>query len=422
MQLNVLGPRVFGAAYTLLWTLALPILALSKRLRTGWRQRLGRDLPPPCDIWVQGASAGECALINSILDSPDFAAITETRAPTVLATSYTEQGLGILRAPGPRPGLTVLARFFPFDLPALMHRVLRAVRPKVVVLLETEIWPGLLLACAREDIPVVVLNARMTPASLAGYLALKPILASLAPARVGAMAPGDARRFGLIFGAKRVSVTGNIKFDRAAESLFWERGSNPLADLIPTHVPFIVLGSVRAEEEEQVLELIHALRAARPDCVIGLFPRHMHRCPAWREHLATAGIAALDRSALNAPAPTGAVLIWDRFGELDQAYALAHRAFVGGSLARLGGQNFLEPLAQGVLPAVGPHVRNFAWVGEDIFADLVAREADPIRLATILLTPAPPRDKVRARFLAYVQARQGATRSSIELLTPYLQE
>ncbi len=422
MQLNALGLTVFSAAYALLWTLALPVLALSKRLRTGWRQRLGRDLPPPCDIWIQGASAGECALVNAILDSPDLAALARTRSLTVLATSYTEQGLGVLRAAGQRPGLSVLTRFFPFDLPALTRRMLRAARPRVVVLLETEIWPGLLLACARQSIPVVVLNARMTPTSLGGYLALSPILTALAPARIGAIAADDARRFGLVFGEDRVSVTGNIKFDRAMAAPFLERDSNPLAGLIPAHVPFIVLGSVRAEEEQPVLELIRALRAAHPGCVIGLFPRHMHRCPAWRERLATAGIATQDRSGLNAPALPGAVLIWDRFGELGQAYALGHRAFVGGSLARLGGQNFLEPLAQGVLPAVGPHVRNFTWVGEDVFTDLVTREDDPTRLAAALLAPAPPRVEVRTRFLAYVRARQGATKSCIALVIPYLSQ
>ncbi len=417
-----LGPRLFRRAYSLLWLLALPFLPLSARLRAGWRQRLGLGFPPDCDIWIQGASAGECALVNAILDSPDFAALAANRPLTVLATSCTEQGLGILRAAAPRPNVTLHARFFPFDLPVIMDRVICGVRPKVLTLLETEIWPGLLLACARREIPTVVLNARMTPASLAGYLALRPVLARLAPARVGAMAPDDARRFGLVFGADRVNVTGNIKFDRAMDTPFLARTANPLAHLIPERVPFIVLGSVRAEEETPVLELIRALRAARPDCVISLFPRHMHRCEPWRGRLADAAIPFQNRSALTGAARPGLVIVWDQFGELSPAYALAHRAFVGGSLASLGGQNFLEPLAQGVLAAVGPHVRNFAWVGTDIFTDLVTREADPIRLAAILLAPAPPRDEVRARFQAYVHARQGATSASTTLLDPYLSQ
>lgn len=415
-----LGSRLFGRAYSLLWLLALPLLPLSARLRAGWRQRLGLGFPPDCDIWIQGASAGECALINAILDSPDFATLAATRPLTVLATSCTEQGLGILRTAAPRPNVTLHARFFPFDLPTIMNRVVRRVRPKVLALLETEIWPGLLLACARRKLPVIVLNARMTPASLSGYLALRPILAALAPARIGAMAEDDARRFGLVFGPGRVSVTGNIKFDRAMDAPFLERTANSLAHLIPTHVPFIVLGSVRTEEETPVLDLIHALRAARPDCIIGLFPRHMHRCEPWRGRLTGTAISFQNRSALTGATQPGSIIVWDQFGELSPAYALAHRAFVGGSLARLGGQNFLEPLAQGVLAAVGPHVRNFAWVGEDIFTELVTREANPARLAAILLNPAPPRDEVRARFRAYVQARQGATSASITILDPYL--
>lgn len=422
MQLNRSGLVLFGLAYSLLWVLALPILALSKRLRTGWRQRLGWDTPPSCDIWIQGASAGECALAATLLGSPEFTRLADSKPVRVLGTSCTSQGLDVLSAAAIHPQTTLHERFFPFDLPALMARTLRAVRPKVVVLLETEIWPGLLLACARLKIPVIVLNARMTPASLAGYLALRPVLARLAPDRVGAMAKDDARRFALIFDPDRVTVTGNIKFDRAADAHFRESDANPLRGLIPARVPFLVLGSVRAEEEKPVLELIHALRAARPDCIIGLFPRHMHRCPTWRERLAKAGIATRNRSCLDDPASPGTVLVWDRFGELAQAYALAHRAFVGGSLARLGGQNFLEPLAQGVLPAMGPHLDNFAWVGEEIFAGLAEREADPVRLAAILLAPAPPRAEVRVRFQAYVQARQGATAASFALLDPYLSQ
>lgn len=416
------GLTLFALAYSLLWMLVLPFLALSRRLRAGWRQRLGAGFPSQCDLWIQGASAGECALVNTLLDSPEFTALAQTRPLRVLATSCTTQGLEILQAAPARPHITVLASSFPFDLPVIARRVLRTVRPAAVVLLETEIWPGLLLACARQDTPVIALNARMTTASLAGYLALRPVLRAMGPSRVGAIAPADAARFGMIFGRDRITVTGNIKFDRAHGAPVLNRAANPLSGLIPEQTTFLVLGSVRAEEEDAVFNLIQAVQAARPDCVIGLFPRHMHRCDAWRARLAAARRPAHNRSALVGPVNPGTVILWDRFGELSQAYALAHRAFVGGSLARLGGQNFLEPLAQGVIPAVGPHLRNFDWVGEEIFKDLVARAADPARLATILLSPAPPRDEVRTKFQAYVRARQGATQASIAILAPYLSE
>jgi 3-deoxy-D-manno-octulosonic-acid transferase len=93
---------------------------------------------------------------------------------------------------------------------------------------------------------------------------------------------------------------------------------------------------------------------------------------------------------------------------------------VGGSLARLGGQNFLEPLTQGVLPCVGPHTRNFDWVGEEIFGNLVRKCHSVQDIAAVLLSPAPPREQVREEALAYVRARQGATAASLELIRPFL--
>ena len=405
-QVSKTARLAFGVLYSALWCLAGPLVFLSPRMRQGWRQRLGFGRPEPCDIWIQGASAGECALVASLLEHLPRARI--------LATTCTSQGLGVLKAIQ-SPGLQ--ARYLPLDLPRLMKRVLDQARPKAVVLLETEIWPGLLMACAARKVSVIVVNGRMTTKSLAGYLFLRPVLCP--PARIGAIAEADARRYGLVFDSERAMVTGNIKFDRAMSTPMLERDANPLAGLIPETSPFLVLGSVRQQEETAVLDLIRRILEGEPDCVIGLFPRHMHRIDAWKAILSEAGIPHVLRSGLNGQAGAGVVL-WDAFGELAPAYALARRAFVGGSLARLGGQNFLEPLAQGVLPCVGPHTRNFDWVGPEIFDDLVFRSPDVGQLAATLLSPAPPRAEVRAKALAYVRARQGASAASAGLILPFL--
>ena len=400
---------LFGILYSMLWCVTGPLLFFSARMRQGWRQRLGIGKPASCEVWIQGASAGECALVANLLE--------HLQGVRVLATSCTSQGLDVLGRTG-SPELQT--RMLPLDLPFLMGRMLDQARPRVVVLLETEIWPGLLMACAARNIPVLVVNARMTAKSLAGYLFLRPVLRLCAPAFCGAIAPADARRFGLVFGPKRTTVTGNIKFDRAMSTPFLERADNPLACLIPQDTPFLILGSVREQEEPAVLELIRKLRTGEPRCVIGLFPRHMHRIPAWESMLAKAAIPCVRRSALTAQAEPEAVVLWDKFGELGPAYALAQRAFVGGSLVRLGGQNFLEPLAQGVLPCVGPHTRNFDWVGKEIFEVLVFQSADISELARTLLAPPPAREEVRAAALAYVHARQGASAASARLIRPFL--
>ena len=403
-----LADLLFCAIYSLLWCVTGPLAFLSSRMRHGWKERLGLGKTAPCDIWIQGASAGECLLAASLLEGlPGI---------PVLATSCTSQGLDALRKVA-SPDL--LTRMLPLDLPLLMGRMLDQARPKVVVLLETEIWPGLLRACASRGVPVVVVNARMTAKSLAGYLFLGPLLRRWAPQAIGAMAQADALRFGLVFGADTTRVTGNIKFDRAMNTPLLAREDNPLAGLIPGDQAFLALGSVREQEESQVLELIRLLLKKEPGCVIGLFPRHMHRIPAWQGLLAREGVPFALRSA-ECPAAPGSVVLWDKFGEMNPAYALARRAFVGGSLARLGGQNFLEPLAQGVLPCVGPHTRNFDWVGAEIFENLVFKCGSLPEIAAFLLSPAPPRTQVREAALAYVQARQGATEASLELIRSFL--
>jgi 3-deoxy-D-manno-octulosonic-acid transferase len=401
--------RLFGTLYTLLWCVAGPLAFLSPRMRQGLKERLGLGKIRPCDIWIQGASAGECGLAASLLE--------HLQGVPVLATSCTSQGLDVLsKVDSP----DVQTRMLPLDLPQIMGRILDQARPKVVVLLETEIWPGLLMACASRGVPVVVVNGRMTSGSLAGYLCLRPLLRRWAPQAVGAMAQDDAVRFGLVFGAQRTTVTGNIKFDRAMGTPLITRQENPLAGLFDHKDSFVALGSVREQEEPQVLELIRLLRQGDPACVIGLFPRHMHRIHAWQEMLSRDGIPFVLRSALDSKAQPGSVVLWDRFGEMPAAYALARRAFVGGSLARLGGQNFLEPLAQGVQACVGPHTRNFDWVGDEIFQSLVRKCSSVQDIAAFLLSPAPPRAQVREEALAFVRARQGATAASMELIRPYL--
>lgn len=397
--------------YTLLWCAAGPLLfACSGRFRQGWRERLGLHLPTDCDIWIQGASAGECQLTAML--APHLAEWS------ILATTCTQQGRDVLAQ---IPGTAIQARMLPLDLPPLLWLVLRRVRPKVLVLLETELWPGLLLACWACRIPVLILNARMSSRSLPGYLLLAPLLRACPPAIVGAIAGADARRYDLIFGPGTAMTTGNIKFDRALEELQRQTTTgviNPLAQLLPDRHRFIVLGSIREEEELQVLDLIHLLRSRCPDCIIGLCPRHMHRVPAWQHHLH--GQTWTLRSGLTGPVEPGTVIVWDVFGELLRAYELADAAFVGGSLARLGGQNYLEPLACGIPVCVGPWTRNFDWVGKEIFDKLVFQSAYTSGLADILLSPAQDRETIRTAARAYIQARSGATTASLQLLHTHL--
>lgn len=430
-----LGARVMLGLYGLTWRMAMPGLKRNKRLREGWEQRtLAAGPPPKADLWIQAASGGEAYLAWELLAR--LAGERQPDAPplAVLVTTFTSQGLGILeRAKAELAGgIDLHCAFVPFDLPGRMARALAAVDPKAVVLLETELWPGLLAACRERGVPALVLNARMTDKSLRGYMRLPGFWRSFAPRRVLAVSGADAARFTTIFPAAEVGTMRNIKFDRLD---FAPAPPRPeIAALLPAAAdgadgadevgaPFIVLGSVRRQEEEQTLRIIQGLLERLPGAVIGLFPRHMERVSAWRGLLEGAQIPFARRSAGQAARP-GSVLVWDAFGELGAAFALARACFLGGSLADLGGQNFLEPLAHGVTPVIGPSWSNFAWVGEEIFsAGLVRREADwqGVLDALAALAAAPPkRDAVREEARAYAASRRGGAEAACRAVAEHL--
>lgn len=398
--------------YALLATLAAPVL-LHPRLRAGAAERLMRTTAPRCQLWIQAASAGECRLV-----APLLAALP---APLdILATATTTQGRDFLASCAPQAsarGIRLTVRHQPWDHPALVGRLLDQAAPRAVVLLETELWPGILAACAARRIPVVVASARMTRRSFARYLRLRPWLSSMGPAVVAAVSPQDAARFAALFAQAQVEVVPSLKFALALDPE--ETPPADLAQMAAATCPVLVLGSVRAEEEDMVLALITHLRALAPQAGILLFPRHLHRVAAWQKHLERAGIPFRLRSE-NRPIAPGEVLLGDRFGELRAAYAMAHRAFVGGTFVG-GGHNFLEPLAQGVLPSIGPHWEHFAWVGKPVVDQWVTVTAAPQEAARSLLLPAPPRHAVRAAFAAAVAAQADGARHIARLLTPFLE-
>jgi 3-deoxy-D-manno-octulosonic-acid transferase len=188
----------------------------------------------------------------------------------------------------------------------------------------------------------------------------------------------------------------------------------------------VLLASVRREEEEALCPALRMLmQQDRPLCV-ALAPRHMERTAFWaarlRELAGACGWRALSRSAMKAQEnlTSKAVVLWDVFGELQALYARADAAFVGGSLAPLGGQNFMEASAAGVVPVIGPSWSNFAWVGREFFdAHLGIRISGAPELAPALLRQlelAETRDAVRARFHAYLAPRQGGARAMAEYL------
>ncbi len=374
--------------YNLAWSAAMILLRRFPRVLLGWQQRTLRQVPSgPFDIWVQAASGGEALLTNMVL-AKLAATLPLAKKLRVLATSGTKQGIDSLekgRALHPPGGnLDISVAYFPFDAPPLMARAFSLYAPKVAIIIETELWPGFLIAAHRSSVPVFLINGRMAEKSFRSYRHFPSFFKKYGPEKIWAISPLDGKRFAQLVGPERVNPMHNIKFDRIEAKNDFPTNM-AIADLLPEAVPFIVLGSVRREEEEHILRTISATLAHRSDIVIGLFPKHIERADSWLARLGEAKIDAIKRSQATTRSRPGMVIIWDVFGELAGAYGLAAAAFVGGSLVNLGGQNFLEPLVFGLKPIIGPYWQNFAWVGREIIdAGLVREVADASELAAAL--------------------------------------
>ena len=427
--------------YSLLWRMLQPVLQRHKRLRDDFPLRLVPDAwgfggnyaaSHGFDLWVQAASGGEAFLAKQLLGELYSLCAAKQRRLRILCTSCTRQGLDVLEKAGVHaaeqwPLLDVHIRVFPLDAPETMRRAVHFASPRAVVLLETELWPGLMAACMEKAIPIAVINGRMTPKSFAGYRWLAPVWRALAPEKVLAMSDADAALFAALFGDERVSLMPNMKFDGMQEAPPYVAVNFSVSATLPYPMPVILLASVRREEEKLLLPVINSLREQAPEAVIVVAPRHMERVPAWLEHLAA--VPSPLRSALGATgdaARPGQVVVWDRFGELTMLYARADAVFVGGSLAPLGGQNFLESAGQGCIPVIGPHWKNFAWVGDAFFTSglgIQVPDAESLAPTLVELLQKPfSRQSIREKMAAYVAPRRGGTRKAAESLLALLEK
>lgn len=407
-----LSTRLALLLYQWLWHLVLPFLRLSGRLQFGFDQRTLQTPLPKADLWIQAASVGESFLVGELVRQLQFQEQT-----TILLTSTTRQGFDILKKiekEGLDSATKITTAYFPFDKPSIMTKALATVVPRIMILLESELWPGLMAACKKQGVQLLVVNGRMTERSLNSYMRWPTIWRDFKPHSVLAMSEVDGARFAALFGDDIVGTMANIKFDRIhprEEMAFQE--NNPLLEIINADDAFLVLGSVRKEEEGEVVKLLTYLCAQNNNGIVGLFPRHMHRLAHWQQELTVRKLSWQLRSQCKAKVDPGTIILWDTMGELEKAYDLARTAFVGGSLAPVGGQNFLEPISCGIRPVIGPHWTNFAWIGTDIIDKGLVHEAQNWQgVASYLLEQMqldPDREQTKKALQAFVRSRQGGT-------------
>ncbi len=427
--------RPFFRAYGALWSLARPLLKRSSRLADGWQERLipenwlEPDFPSSdghaVDVWIQAASGGEARLAVAVCRH--FSASSSLR---ILVTTWTRQGRDVLEQAIPalrqsHPQMTVAVRFAPFDHPDTVRRAVSLASPRLVALLETELWPGLLAACREKNIPVHVFNGRIN-SSTAHFGKLFPsLMADISPSAIYAISRYDKKSFSSMFPCP-VEVMHNIKFDLAAGAL-----SEPLArqsHSFSTSGPVFLFASVRQCEETRIPGQLSRIYRAVPNAAVIVVPRHLHRVPAWKSVLEDLALmpVLVSELAQGRSLPRKHVLIWDRFGDLPQLYASARAVFVGGSFGQ-GGQNFLEALAAGRVPCIGPSAHNFLWAmgnGDGSMPSL--KEAGLLNVAhtpkdviDIMLRQAAStydRQEIRNRFQDWITPRLGGAAASARLI------
>ncbi|MBU0728642.1 MAG: 3-deoxy-D-manno-octulosonic acid transferase [Proteobacteria bacterium] len=390
------------------------------------QERLLEVKPAAADLWIQAVSVGEAFLAWELVKNLD-----PEQPLRILITTNTNQGMEILDKISSevirnKPNLTLQTAYVPFDKPSLMAKALEAIRPKVMVLLESEIWPGLLQSCKKNNTKILIINGRMTAKSLKRYSIWPSFWKHLRPDLILAMSSDDAARFATLFGIDRVQTMHNIKFDRITDTQQTEDPDNPLTRLIPPDEKFIVLGSVRKEEEPDITKLICHIKQKNGRVIIGIFPRHMHRLESWKKILTDHSLPWLLRSQAQTEIAPGSIILMDTMGELSFGYKLAGAAFVGGSLAPLGGQNFLEPLTCGLQPVIGPHWSNFFWIGQEIIDQkLVDQQQDWLAVSEALLEKIDKplwREETRKAIMNYVENRRGGSVQACKAIKDLLKD
>lgn len=421
--LNVLYVLVIVAASPwLLWA------AVRKgKYRTGYREKLfglvpKREGAEPC-VWLHAVSVGEVNLLGVILRE-----LAERRPGwKVVVSSTTHTGLELARKKYP----DVTTFYCPLDFSWAVRAAVRRVRPNLLVLAELELWPNLIMAAGEAQVPVAVVNGRLSERSFRGYQKLRPFMRRLLNRlSLVAVQNDEYRERFEALGAEtdRLVTTGSLKFDGAVGDRR-NAATQRLAQLAGFHADDVVFlaGSTQEGEEGAALEVYRSLSGEFPRLRLVLVPRHADRFEEVARLLERSGVPFAKRSSLNQiECPTSPrVLLVDALGELGAWWGTSQIAFVGGSFGNRGGQNMLEPAAYGAAVSFGPNTWNF----REIAGALVAAGGAVVLSDTDALAPFVRRclvdqafaDELGGRARRLVAANLGATARTVNLLLPLVE-
>jgi len=376
--------------YTLLLYALLPVILLRLLWRSyktsaygrGWKERFGRFPAPGVrgSLWIHAVSVGEvqasAPLIKQLLER-------HSEMPLVVTTTTPTGAERLQELFGDR----LYHVYFPYDIPFAINGFLSRVNPRMLVMIETEIWPNLLAVCREKGIHTILANARLSERSARRYARLGQFTRATFSniSLVAAQAPADAERFhALGVPSGRVRVTGSIKFDihlpaslhETAEVLRRDWGGRPVWVAASTH-----------EGEDEIIVRAHKqVQMVHPQALLVLVPRHPERFDRVDTLCRRAGFRVARRSSSPGGVSGMEVFLGDTMGELTLFIAASDVAFVGGSLVPVGGHNILEPAALGVPILFGPHMFNFALISQMMLTAGAAAMVDDEQMLSSTVT------------------------------------
>ncbi len=421
----LLAALVLGAPY---WLLRM---ATSGRYRAGLAGRLGlvpKQLRAAVAgreaVWVHAVSVGEVMAATQLIRELLLA------KPGLLIVVSTTTATGQRLAKQRLPELPVF--YLPLDFAFVVRRYLRVLQPKMLVLMESELWPNLMLQCEKAGVPMAVVNARVSDRSLPRYLRLRrlwrPLLGKIS--LFLAQSKETAERLVQIGApAERVRVTGNLKYDLR------EGRESPLVAMLRERLPenarVVVCGSTLEGEERILLAAWPAVLAAGPEAVMVLAPRHPDRFAAVAAMIEGSGFTVVrasefrERADALGPVAAGSIFLLDTIGDLAAMYSLGAVAFVGGSLVAAGGHNPLEPARFGVPVLMGSSFENFREIVGVLQVHNAVRVVSTAMFEQTLVAMLHHTDETQAmgrRGREVFDAQAGATARTVQALAALLEE
>ncbi|MGZ5013165.1 MAG: lipid IV(A) 3-deoxy-D-manno-octulosonic acid transferase [Methylobacter sp.] len=414
------------AFYSCLFYLLIPFILIrliwrsssapAYRYRWGERFALYKKSFPQNVIWFHAVSVGEAEALFPLAKKIQ----REYPNVTLLITTTTPTGSARVKAIMQD---SVEHVYLPYDIPCAINRFMRCFKPGMAVIMETEIWPNLFAYCGKNEIPLYIINARLSEKSARGYQKI-PALISPALAcvkSIAAQTQDDACRFAAI-GAKTETVRtlGNIKFDVEVSNEIIQQGVQLKAELFAGRFVWLI-ASTHKDEERIFLEIYKEIKPKIPELLLAIVPRHPERFGEVKKLCEQNQLVVVKRTSGEICRQYDDVYLVDTMGELKMLYAASDVAFVGGSMVPVGGHNILEAAAVGTPVLFGPYMANFKEIADGVLTEDAAiqcqDEGEIINAVTALYVDAEYRQSLAEKGKVFVQQNQGAITRIFDMLS-----